>query len=393
MNRRGCAPVGGSCCGDNGRSCRAGQKCCGGLGCAPTSATCCGNGYCAAGKSCCLRNGRTVCADRCTTSSDNDNDDEEEEEEPGIPTIIFPNLDMREIFENMCRGIMKRGLLYGPQTDILTYEGGRSNSRRRRREAGCNTELRCSTNSDVGQTYETRQECDEYPFASTKEGGSGAHIGCVPWWQNSWQGIYFSSWISSVGLRNGDRFRVVLEGIDCSTVPQSDLEPPDVAGLTKRQSNGELVFTGSSANGTWLNQTVFGNLTSNEGRGAFIVPLPELKAGVYNVPIQLNGGNISAMAAYDEDGEELSRQNHTTTSASLSFTIEDDGVNVVAVAWATNKEVQLDYNARRSPLPSTSSSTDVSQSTGTTSAANHALMLSHLFYALTVVGVALTLFT
>jgi hypothetical protein len=47
-----------------------------------------------------------------------------------------------QIFENMCRGIMKRGLIYGPQTDILTYEGGRSNTRRRRREAGCNTELR-----------------------------------------------------------------------------------------------------------------------------------------------------------------------------------------------------------------------------------------------------------
>ncbi|CAG8723530.1 1539_t:CDS:2, partial [Acaulospora colombiana] len=270
------------------------------------------------------------------------------------------------IFENMCRGIMKRGLLYGPQTDILTYEG-------------------CSTNSEVGQTYETRQQCDEYPFASTREGGSGAYIGCVPWWQNQWQGIYFSSWLSSVGLRNGDRFRVVLQGIDCTTVPQSDLEPPDVAGLAKRQSDGELVFTGSSANGTWLNQTMFGNLTSNEGRGAFVVPLPDLKAGVYNVPIQLNGGNISAMAAYDEDGEELARQNHTTTSATLSFTIEDDDVNVVAVAWASDKQVQLDYNARRSPLPSTSSSADTSQPTGTPSAGGSRLGVAQPVYLLTAI--------
>jgi hypothetical protein len=68
------------------------------LGCAPTSGTCCANGYCSAGKSCCVRNGRYFCADRCSTS--NDNDDDEEEQEENIPTIIFPNLDMREVCRN-----------------------------------------------------------------------------------------------------------------------------------------------------------------------------------------------------------------------------------------------------------------------------------------------------
>jgi hypothetical protein len=98
------------------------------------------------------------------------------------------------------------------------------------------------------------------------------------------------------------------------------------------------------------------------------------------------------MAAYDEDGEELARQNHTTSSASLAFTIEDDGVNVVAVAWATNNQVQLDYNARRSPLPSTSSSADTSQSTSPpTSTANRGAIVNSLLCILVFIGVELVL--
>jgi Deoxyribonuclease NucA/NucB len=91
----------------------------------------------------------------------------------------------------------------------------------------------------------------QYPFASTDEGGTDAQIGCVPWWQNSWQGIYYSSWLSMVRLQPGKQFRVLLAGINCTEVPQSELEPPD---LYKRQDTNETVTSGSSVNGELISK-------------------------------------------------------------------------------------------------------------------------------------------
>ncbi|KIM25561.1 hypothetical protein M408DRAFT_208390 [Serendipita vermifera MAFF 305830] len=306
-----------------------------------------------------------------------------------MPTIIFPNLEMNEIFENMCRGIMKRGLVYGPQMDVLTYAGP-AVVPANRRAAGCGTTLRCGRGSDPDGVYgNVTRQCDEYPFASTREGGTDAHIGCVPWWQNSWQGIYYGSWISLVRLQVGKKFRVILAGIDCSTVPQSELEPPD---LYKRQSTGETVISGSSLNGTWIDPTKFGNLTSNEGRGAFMVPLPELKAGLYSIPFTLGPGNISAMAVYDADGQELARKNNTGLQDSLSFTLQDDDMDAVLVAWASTREVQVDYSARRTPLPSTSSSSQLPQGTSAgTSGASETITKQGTLWTLGVLTVALTM--
>lgn len=83
----------------------------------------------------------------------------------------------------------------------------------------------------------------------------------------------------------------------------------------------------------------------------------------YTIPFTLGPGNISAMAVYDADGEELARKNSTGSTDSLTFSLADDGVDAVLLAWASNQDVQLDYSARRTPLPSTSATSQIPQST------------------------------
>ena len=52
---------------------------------------------------------------------------------------------------------------------------------------------------------------DEYPFASSREGGAGAWIGHVPSPQQSSQGGIMANFIRSNNLRPGDQYRVVVE--------------------------------------------------------------------------------------------------------------------------------------------------------------------------------------
>ncbi len=52
------------------------------------------------------------------------------------------------------------------------------------------------------------KECDEYPFASTYEGGQGASAELVPEQENQIQGGQLSAFYRSNNLRNGSQFIV-----------------------------------------------------------------------------------------------------------------------------------------------------------------------------------------
>src|SRR6516164_8936294 len=49
---------------------------------------------------------------------------------------------------------------------------------------------------------------DEYPFAATREGGSGAWVGHVPAGLNSWQGGTLIQFIQRYGILPGEQFDV-----------------------------------------------------------------------------------------------------------------------------------------------------------------------------------------
>lgn len=96
----------------------------------------------------------------------------------------------------------------------------------------------------------------------------------------------------------------------------------------------------------------------------------------YAIPFTLGPGNVSAMAVYDDDGEELARKNNTGAHDTLTFTIPYDGMDAVLVAWSNTRDVQLNYTAQRSPLPSTSTTADTSQPTS--GAASAAIMQANV---------------
>ncbi|CAB4000889.1 Hypothetical predicted protein [Paramuricea clavata] len=50
--------------------------------------------------------------------------------------------------------------------------------------------------------------CDEYPFASSKEGGKGAEIMLVPAVENSQQGGLLGGFYRSQGIKDGDCYNV-----------------------------------------------------------------------------------------------------------------------------------------------------------------------------------------
>jgi hypothetical protein len=55
---------------------------------------------------------------------------------------------------------------------------------------------------------------DEYPFASTHEGGAGARVQGVPLKEQRIQGGVLSRFYAKYGIGDGDRFRVIVTGLE-----------------------------------------------------------------------------------------------------------------------------------------------------------------------------------
>lgn len=111
---------------------------------------------------------------------------------------------------------------------VLTYDNSKANRHPRRVASGCTSNRRpCKYThySDFGSS------CDEYPFASTAQGGKGATLRCVDPSENSSQSynIVFR-WIAIIyftalgeggqlgnfykGVPDGHRFRVLIKNLD-----------------------------------------------------------------------------------------------------------------------------------------------------------------------------------
>jgi hypothetical protein len=49
---------------------------------------------------------------------------------------------------------------------------------------------------------------DEYPFASSMEGGAGSWVGHVPAWQNNAQGAILKNFFNRYNIKQGTKYRV-----------------------------------------------------------------------------------------------------------------------------------------------------------------------------------------
>ncbi|EPE35636.1 hypothetical protein GLAREA_11336 [Glarea lozoyensis ATCC 20868] len=101
----------------------------------------------------------------------------------------------------------------GTQYQLLQYSGPGIGDAAR--DAGpCKGGTCCS---GVGSTY----QCDEYPYASTYEGGDGAWAACIPQAQNINQGGTLSAFLS--GRHDGFQFYAIVAGATCDSVAKDAL--------------------------------------------------------------------------------------------------------------------------------------------------------------------------
>ena len=80
---------------------------------------------------------------------------------------------------------------------ILNYNGPDGQSDARRRAAGCVSPTPCR-NGKMATPGPDEDTCDEYPFASVVEGGSGAILRCTSSDENTAEGSRLSGFYSSV---------------------------------------------------------------------------------------------------------------------------------------------------------------------------------------------------
>ncbi|PYI33527.1 hypothetical protein BP00DRAFT_469914 [Aspergillus indologenus CBS 114.80] len=92
-------------------------------------------------------------------------------------------------------------------TRMVTYDSNRANQAPRRRASGCSRNP-CNNNNLPYRRF--GNSCDEYPFASVREGGAGAKLRCVPKGQNDSQGGQLSAFYRNSGIQNGQRYGVTL---------------------------------------------------------------------------------------------------------------------------------------------------------------------------------------
>lgn len=110
--------------------------------------------------------------------------------EAEIPAVTFSASKYPELAANI------RNAQLGGHPEILTY-GGESSVNRKAALEGLYKIPKILSR-------------DEYPFASTLEGGASSWIGHIPEWQNRAQGGILSRFYQTHGLTAGSRFRVLL---------------------------------------------------------------------------------------------------------------------------------------------------------------------------------------
>ncbi|KAI4121038.1 MAG: hypothetical protein LQ347_006973, partial [Umbilicaria vellea] len=86
---------------------------------------------------------------------------------------------------NYCYAAVCRGLFSG--ISKFTYDSDPDNAEDRRKDSGCDkySYSLCNPTRGVSPFNRFGNSCDEFPFASTKEGGKGATLRCVDSTENS----------------------------------------------------------------------------------------------------------------------------------------------------------------------------------------------------------------
>lgn len=112
---------------------------------------------------------------------------------PALPVLVFDSADFPNKTKVMASKMGKS------KSKKLTRQTGRSNIRRNRRAA-----LKGKAKAGPSKSL------DEFPFASTKQGGKGAAVRAIPTSEQNAQGGKMSSFYQSNNIKNGDSFIVKI---------------------------------------------------------------------------------------------------------------------------------------------------------------------------------------
>lgn len=154
--------------------------------------------------------------------------------------VIISEKIWKNVYKTHLDGIKKNPQLVSPNGKIyLSYDPNRSNARKRRREARGN-------NPTIPE-----QNLDEFPYASTRQGGRNAAVNYVPESENKEHGGYIGSVVLRDKMRDGDLFEITLipDNDEKKKVPQ--LNPLIVPSFKPRpymgypgQGVGDLISKG-----------------------------------------------------------------------------------------------------------------------------------------------------
>jgi hypothetical protein len=269
------------------------------------------------------------------------------------------------VIRNMCDGIKTKGA--GGSSLTLTH-GGKCFQKQNRKEACPKGWCADGVKSYIQSLYPPAlnptgppesalqaidaakdMSCDEFPFASSVDGGNGAVRRCVTKQDNGWQGGTMSRFFNKKTkggqrIKEGEKYVVQIVGWDCEA--QAPIERTEsLNGLQARDA-----FSGDGVNVT--GHEMYHNFDpSDPDMKLMSMPLGDLSAGSYTVNLIIAGGILN-LTLVDYNGETYDM---TQAGSTVSFTLDDDTSEVCLIGTTYNGNVSAVYSA--ATANSTSSTT------------------------------------
>ncbi|KAF9262817.1 hypothetical protein L218DRAFT_988071 [Marasmius fiardii PR-910] len=243
------------------------------------------------------------------------------------------------LYESMCKGMFDRNGGKSTDKDVLNWGGSKDPLyNQRRKDAGCKGFC-----TEVNQFLprSERVECDEYPPASTKQGGAKASRKCITWNQNSgYQGPQIKNFASKSGcnLQEDDRFIIRMKD-GCSYLGLNKRQDGTSANTTlsaRQNSPSQLSLSG-------FNDTLL-SIDNSTTPKWISVHLDELQAGQYTVTVPLEF-QITELVVLDGEGVEYASIESPSGSTMLNFTLDvdlDTGASLIAV---TDRKMNISFTA------------------------------------------------
>ncbi|KAJ6489809.1 hypothetical protein C8R45DRAFT_1138574 [Mycena sanguinolenta] len=266
-----------------------------------------------------------------------------------LPVMDFPCVQglSDQLCASMCGGTQAELAAGNPKvlnstTMVLTWRGGRV------ADPGCKA-LNCTALRDsAGDSM----QCDEFPPASTLEGGPGSHLMCISWKQNSGlQGPLIRRYRAFYNLQPNDQFVVRMGSCTgASSGLQNRGDSNDDSPSVAAGPDGDTVLSSGS---TWWIADPRANGTNNAG--FVVIPLSNITAGTYNCTLSFsNLDHLESLDILDGDGWAYWSQSAPFSAPDFapSFSVNDSDDLVVAAAAAQSVSVSASIEATLLPKAS-----------------------------------------